>query len=275
MQLNSANRTDTDKEQGAVAQLGERVVRNDEVAGSIPVCSTNSLRERFPKNLPTEWQKLLQAEASEPYFQNLKEFLQTEYQSKEVYPAQENIMAALQAVDFDQVRVVILGQDPYHGEGQAIGLSFAVPNCLRPKPPSLKNIFKEIAQDLSCSINTEKSDLSGWTAQGVFLLNTVLTVRKAEAFSHRNRGWEILTDRIIQHLNSRGQPIVFLLWGAAAQKKKALITNPQHFVLEAAHPSPLSAHNGFFGCKHFSKANEALRACGQMPIDWSRTSHDN
>ncbi len=274
MQLNSANRNVTDKEQGAVAQLGERVVRNDEVAGSIPVCSTNSLRKRFPENLPSGWQKLLQNEANEPYFQKLTDFLRTEYKSKEVYPAQENVMAALQSVDFDEVRVVILGQDPYHGEGQAIGLSFAVPNRLKPKPPSLKNIFKEIAQDLGCSIDTEKSDLSGWTAQGVLLLNTVLTVRKAEAFSHRDRGWEILTDKIIRHLNSRAEPIVFLLWGAAAQKKKTLITNEQHLVLQAAHPSPLSAHNGFMGCKHFSKANAALRSWGQIEIDWSKISHE-
>jgi uracil-DNA glycosylase len=225
--------------------------------------------------LPPGWRKLLQNELNEPYFQKLTDFLRSEYQSKEVYPAQENVMAALQSVDFDEVRVVILGQDPYHGEGQAIGLSFAVPNRLKPKPPSLKNIFKEIAQDLGCSIDTEKSDLSSWTAQGVLLLNTVLTVRKAEAFSHRDRGWEILTDKIIRHLNSRQKPIVFLLWGAAAQKKKTLITNQQHFILEAAHPSPLSAHNGFLGCKHFSKTNAALTSWGQVAIDWSKTSHEN
>lgn len=271
MELNSSKRNVSDNDQGAVAQLGERVVRNDEVAGSIPVCSTTS--NRFPDNLPAGWKGLLSEESKKPYFQNLIEFLKSEHLSgQKVYPPQTNVLAALQAVDFEDVRVVILGQDPYHGDGQAIGLSFAVPNSLKIKPPSLKNIFKEIASDLHCSISSNQSDLSGWTNQGVLLLNTVLTVRRAEAFSHRDKGWEIFTDTIIKHLNNREKPIVFLLWGAAAQKKKSLINNNEHRILEAAHPSPLSAHNGFWGCKHFSRANSILTEWGQSPIDWQRIS---
>jgi len=191
-----------------------------------------------------------------------------------VFPAQDRILAALQAVDYEDVKVVILGQDPYHGDGQAIGLSFAVPNALRVKPPSLKNIFKEIASDLQCSLDIQKSDLSGWTKQGVLLLNSVLTVRRSEAFSHRDHGWEKFTDRVIQLLNDRKSPIVFLLWGAAAQKKKKLLTNSTHFILEAAHPSPLSAHNGFMGCQHFSKTNQFLKSLGKTPIDWKLTSYE-
>jgi uracil-DNA glycosylase len=178
----------------------------------------------------------------------------------------------LREVDFDRVNVVILGQDPYHGPGQAIGLSFAVPNDLRPKPPSLVNISKEIAADLGQSLQGYGSDLSGWVEQGVLLFNTVLTVRAAEAFSHRKQGWETFTDEIIRQLDERDAPMVFLLWGAAAIKKKDLLKSGRHVVLESVHPSPLSAHRGFFGCKHFSKANAALGQFGRPPINWTRTT---
>jgi len=178
-------------------------------------------------------------------------------------------------VDYPDVKVVILGQDPYHGDGQAIGLSFAVPNSLRLKPPSLQNIFKEIASDLGVSMNLSHSDLSGWVSQGVLLLNSVLTVRKDQAFSHRGKGWEIFTDKVISLLNDRLEPIVFLLWGAAAQKKVELISNSQHFILKSAHPSPLSAHNGFFGSRHFSQTNKILQDLNLGAINWSKTSHES
>ena len=255
---------------GAVAQLGERVVRNDEVAGSIPASST---KDRFPENLPPGWKSILGEEATKPYFQALTEFLKREYQSKKIiFPARENILRALRELDYENVKVVILGQDPYHGPHQAIGLSFAVPNSLKIKPPSLINIFKEIQEDTEEKIDMTKSDLSGWAHQGVLLLNTVLTVRAAQAFSHRDQGWEVFTDKIISSLNERKEPIVFLLWGSPAQKKAELITNKSHFILRAPHPSPLSAHRGFFGSKHFSKTNEILKKIGKAPIDWAKTS---
>ncbi len=173
----------------------------------------------------------------------------------------------------DAVRVVILGQDPYHGPGQAIGMSFAVPNALQPKPPSLKNIFKELESDLATRIDPARSDLSGWAAQGVLLLNSVLTVEAGEPLSHRDQGWEKFTDHVMEILNRRERGIVFVLWGAAAQKKKTMIDLSRHVVIESVHPSPLSAHRGFFGSKPFSKANEALTSRLGMPaIDWSRTS---
>jgi uracil-DNA glycosylase len=228
----------------------------------------------FPDNLPPVWRSKLAPEAEKPYFKKLVSFLKTERQSKKpIFPAQNHILRALQELDLDRVRVVILGQDPYHGTGQAIGLSFAVPNELQPKPPSLVNIFKEIADDLKVQL-PEKSDLSGWVEQGVLLLNTVLTVRAHQAFSHREQGWETFTDQILKHLNDREKPCVFLLWGTPARQKKALITESRHIILEAPHPSPLSAYRGFMGCKHFSKANEALQTLGECPIDWTRTCTD-
>ena len=189
-----------------------------------------------------------------------------------VYPARENILRAIQSLDLPDVKVVILGQDPYHGEGQAIGLSFAVPNSLRLKPPSLQNIFKEIRSDLGVAIPEGLSDLSGWVSQGVLLLNSVLTVRADTAFSHREQGWETFTDEIIRALNERETPIILLLWGAAAIKKKALITNPRHSILESPHPSPLSAHRGFLGNRHFSEANAILRKIGREEVRWDRVS---
>jgi len=227
----------------------------------------------FPENLPAGWRKILAPEKDRDYFRKLENFLQSEKKSRAtVYPASENILRALQLLDFEDVRVVVLGQDPYHGMGQAVGLSFAVPNHLKPKPPSLMNIFKEIASDLNVKIDPSQSELTNWVKQGVLLLNTVLTVKAGQAFSHRDKGWEVFTDRIIEELGARKQALVFILWGAAAQKKKALISNKAHYILESVHPSPLSSHRGFFGSKPFSKTNAWLKAHALDPIDWSQTS---
>ncbi|MBS1983459.1 MAG: uracil-DNA glycosylase [Bdellovibrionales bacterium] len=227
----------------------------------------------FPDNLPPGWRALLAPERDKEYFRKLTQFLNAEYKAKrQIFPPRQFILRALQAVDYEQVKVVILGQDPYHGPGQAVGMSFAVPNELQPKPPSLMNIFKEIASDLGVTMDRNGSDLSGWAEQGVLLLNTVLTVRAAQAFSHRDKGWETFTDEIIRKLNDRPQPIIFLLWGSPARKKKELITNRQHLILESAHPSPLSAARGFFGSKPFSKINELLvKKLKAAPIDWAHT----
>jgi len=227
----------------------------------------------FPDNLPPAWKLRLGAEGNKEYFKNLVAFLNTERSKKEkIFPEPQHVLRALQLVDFDNVRVVILGQDPYHGPGQAIGLSFGVPASLKPKPPSLVNIFKEIASDLKESVDPTQSELTGWAEQGVLLLNTVLTVRAGEAFSHREKGWEVFTDKIIGELGLRREPIAFVLWGAAAQKKKPLLRGDTHLILESAHPSPLSAHRGFFGSKPFSKINAWLRDRGESPIEWTRTS---
>ncbi len=227
----------------------------------------------FPENLPQAWRECLAPEKDKAYFQALSVFLKKEYAAgKEIYPARENVLRALQALDLPKVRVVILGQDPYHGAGQAIGLSFAVPNSLTPKPPSLQNIFKEIESDIGISIPKNLSDLSGWVDQGVLLLNSVLTVQANQAFSHRDKGWEVFTDEVIRAIDRNADRVVFLLWGSAAQKKKFLLTSGKHFVLESPHPSPLSAHRGFLGNKHFSKTNEFLVKTGRKPIDWSRVS---
>jgi len=227
---------------------------------------------KTPRGLPILWRERLSQEWDKPYFLQLLSFLEEQRAlDVAVYPAASDVLRALQLLDYDRVRVVILGQDPYHGAGQALGLSFAVPESLRPKPPSLVNIFKEIASDLQVKPDIAKSDLLGWVDQGVLLLNTVLTVRANEAFSHRKQGWEIFTDRIISVLGAREKPLVFVFWGAAAQKKKALLSDRGHLVLESAHPSPLSAHRGFFGSKPFSKANAWLIAQGLEPIDWARS----
>ncbi len=227
----------------------------------------------FPENLPPAWRERLAPEATKDYFKRLARFLNEERRAGgRIFPAKENILRAIQSLDLPDVKVVILGPDPYHGEGQAIGLSFAVPNALRPKPPSLQNIFKEVRDDLGVAIPEGLSDLSGWVSQGVLLLNSVLTVRANQAFSHRDQGWECFTDEIIRTLNEQTKPIVFLLWGAAAQRKKELIANPRHFVLESAHPSPLSAHRGFLGNRHFSQTNAILRKAGRGEIRWERVS---
>ncbi len=229
--------------------------------------------ERFPENLPSVWKSKLKTELKKTYFKKLSQFLNKEYRSKQIiFPKKSNILKAFQLVDFDEVKVVILGQDPYHGNGQAMGLSFAVPNELTPKPPSLKNIFKEIESDLKIQMNAQESDLLGWAEQGVLLLNTVLTVRAHQAFSHREQGWEQFTNEIISHLNKRKDPVIFILWGAAAQKKRDLITEKQHYFLTSPHPSPLSASRGFVGCKHFSKVNAILKKMKKPPIDWTQVS---
>lgn len=233
----------------------------------------NSSSSRFPNNLPSVWREHLSQEGNEEYFKKLVQFLKTEYTGRsKIFPTQENVLRALQNLDYPKVRVVVLGQDPYHGVGQAIGKCFAVPNSLKPKPPSLLNIFKEIESDLGKKVNFENSELSHWVSQGVLLLNTVLTVRESQPLSHREKGWEIFTDKIIRLLNEREAPIIFILWGSPARKKKELITNSQHYVLESAHPSPLSSHRGFFGSRPFSKSNAILKKLGQPPINWEITS---
>lgn len=218
-------------------------------------------------NIGNEWDEQLKGEFDKEYYQKLRGFLAKAYKTRTVYPDMYDIFNALKLTSFSQVSVVIIGQDPYHGEGQAHGLSFSVKKGVEP-PPSLKNIFKEIHQELGIEI-PKHGELTKWAKQGVLLLNAVLTVYSGEANSHKNIGWEIFTDRVIELLNERKEPIVFLLWGANARQKKKLITNPNHKILETVHPSPLSAYNGFFGCGHFSQANEFLKSVGREPIDWS------
>jgi uracil-DNA glycosylase len=222
--------------------------------------------------LPAGWKKALGSTAESQEMRSLDAFLERELRhGKVIYPSQENILRSLCLVDFTQVRVVILGQDPYHGPGQAIGLSFAVPNELKKKPPSLKNIFKEIESDLGVSIDPAASDLKGWVKQGVLLLNTVLTVRDGEPLSHHEQGWECFTRSVLQVLDDRDEPMVFILWGSHAQKLGKQIRNSRHILLECVHPSPLSAYRGFFGSKIFSKTNEALIQIGHSPIRWQET----
>ncbi len=214
------------------------------------------------------WTDLLSDEKQKDYFQQVMAFVDAQrQQGKTVYPPQEKVFAALQLTSFVDVKVVIIGQDPYHGPNQANGLAFSVNPGVR-LPPSLRNIYKEIESDLEFNMPIN-GDLSHWAKQGVLLLNTVLTVEAAQAHSHKDKGWETFTDRIIASLNTAPQHIVYLLWGAHAQKKSALIDETKHTIFKAPHPSPLSAHRGFFGCKHFSKANQALRSHGQAEIDWS------
>lgn len=215
------------------------------------------------------WAARIGDEFSKPYMDDLRAFLKSEYGAgRTVYPAKDRIFRALGLVDFDDVKTVVLGQDPYHGENQAIGLAFAVSRTT-PPPPSLQNIFKEIKSDVGDA--PASTELEGWARQGVLLLNTVLTVRAREPLSHRGKGWETFTDRVIQELNAHERPIVFLLWGSPAQQKAKMITQPHHRILKAVHPSPLSAHRGFFGCKHFSKANDFLVQNGLKPIDWAQS----
>ncbi len=211
------------------------------------------------------WDDILNGEFEKEYYLKIRSFLAKEYKNPayDVYPDMYDIFNALKITDYDSVKAVILGQDPYHGPGQAHGLSFSVKNGIQP-PPSLVNIFKEYHDDLGFPVPLS-GDLTKWAENGVLLLNTVLTVRGGEAASHRGLGWEIFTDRIIELLNKREKPIVFILWGRFARDKKKLITNPNHFILEAAHPSPLSAYNGFFGSRPFSKTNEFL---ADDLVDW-------
>jgi uracil-DNA glycosylase len=212
------------------------------------------------------WKRELTPEFSKPYFVALREFVRTAYTKGETYPTPRNMLRAFDECPFDQVKVVILGQDPYHGPNQANGLCFAV-NEGTPLPPSLQNIFKEIESDLGHPVS-HAGDLSRWARQGVLLLNATLTVSAGLAGSHQGQGWEEFTDAAIAALNERREHVVFLLWGNYAKKKGALIDRTRHLVLEAAHPSPLSAYAGFFGCKHFSAANAYLADHGITPIDW-------
>lgn len=217
-------------------------------------------------NIGNSWDILLKGEFEKEYYLKLRQFLKKEYASYTIYPNMFDIFNALKYTPYEDVKVVILGQDPYHGPNQAHGLCFSVKKGIEP-PPSLKNIFKEIESDLGLKMSGS-GELTEWAKQGVLLLNTVLTVRASQPNSHKGMGWEILTDKIISLLNERNEPIVFLLWGANARSKKKLITNPHHLVLETVHPSPLSAYNGFFGCKHFSKTNEFLKNNYQKQINW-------
>lgn len=211
------------------------------------------------------WDKVLENEFKKDYFKNLGLFVKDEYKNKIVYPEYNDIFNALRYTDYNEVKVVILGQDPYHGEGEAHGLSFSVREGVK-MPPSLINIFKELESDLG--IKRDVSDLTDWAKKGVFLLNSIMTVVKDSPLSHKEKGWEVFTDNIIKYLNERNEPIVFLLWGSYARSKKILITNKRHLILESVHPSPLSAYRGFFGSKPFSKINSFLEKNNIEKIEW-------
>ena len=218
------------------------------------------------KIFKNDWQELLADELQEQYYQELRKFLIDEYSTKKIFPNMYDIFNALHLTSYADTKVVILGQDPYHEPGQAHGLSFSVlPDV--PPPPSLINIFKELRNDLGCFI-PNNGCLKPWAEQGVLLLNAVLTVRAHEANSHRGHGWEMFTDRIIRLLNEHERPLAFILWGNPARRKKNMITNPRHLIIESAHPSPLSADRGFFGSRPFSRVNQFLESIGASPIDW-------
>ena len=217
-----------------------------------------------------KWDIVLKDEFHKEYFKKLGTIVKKEYKTKIVYPKYENIFNALRYTDYDEVKVVILGQDPYHGENEAHGLSFSVLPGVK-RPPSLNNMFKELNDDLG--IVRTQNTLTDWTQQGVMMLNSIMTVVKDKPLSHKGIGWEIFTDTIIQKLNEREDPVIFVLWGGYARSKKALITNRRHFIIEAAHPSPLSAHRGFFGSKPYSKINTILKRLGKEDIYWSGNYH--
>ena len=216
--------------------------------------------------LGNDWDGILADEWEKPYYRQLHSFLKEEYSKTRIYPDMYDIFNALKYTPFADTRAVIIGQDPYHGPGQAHGLCFSVKKGV-PLPPSLVNIYKEITDDLGVAM-PQHGELTGWARQGVLLLNTVLTVRAGQPNSHKDKGWEIFTDRVISELDRKETPVVFLLWGANAEKKARVITNPIHKKLITVHPSPLSAYRGFFGCRHFSKANKILSESGQEPIKW-------
>lgn len=217
-------------------------------------------------NIGNEWDELLKEEFTKEYYLKLREFLKKEYFSCKVYPDMYDIFNALRYTSYSDVKAVIIGQDPYHGAGQAHGLCFSVQRGVA-VPPSLQNIYKEIYSDLGIP-PASHGYLKKWADSGVLMMNAVLTVREGQANSHKGMGWEFFTDRVIELLNEREKPMVFLLWGGNAKQKARLVTNPNHLILQAAHPSPLSAFNGFFGCRHFSKANEFLVSRGIEPVDW-------
>ena len=216
--------------------------------------------------MSSDWQLALKPEFAKPYYKKLYDFINEEYSTRQIFPPGDDIFNAFSFTPLEKVKVVILGQDPYHNVGQAHGLCFSV-NKGVDIPPSLVNIYKELHDDLGCSI-PDHGNLTEWAEQGVLLLNTVLTVRAHEANSHRNMGWEEFTDAAMQVLNKVDRPIVFMLWGSPAQTKGRILNNPNHLVLKAPHPSPLSAYRGFFGCRHFSQCNDFLRAHGVETIDW-------
>lgn len=217
-------------------------------------------------NIGNDWDIILADQWDRVYYQNLRKKLITEYRNYTVYPDMYDIFNALKSVAYEDVKVVILGQDPYHGPGQAHGYAFSVQKGIK-TPPSLQNIYKEMHDDIGTYI-PNNGYLLKWTNQGVLLLNTSLTVRAHQANSHQKIGWEILTDNIIKKLNEREKPVVFILWGRNAQSKERFITNPNHYIIKSTHPSPLSAHRGFFGSRPFSKTNDFLKASGQETIDW-------
>ena len=212
-----------------------------------------------------KWDIILEDEYKKEYFKKLGIFVKNEYKNKTIFPPYENVFDALRFTDYNDVKVVILGQDPYHGLGEAHGLSFSVKENVK-MPPSLQNIFKELYNDLG--IQRTKSDLTDWTKEGVLLLNSIMTVEKDKPLSHKNKGWEIFTDTIISKLNEREEPVIFLLWGNFARSKKELITNKSHKIIESVHPSPLSASRGFFGSKPFSKINKYLNEMNKEEIHW-------
>lgn len=218
-------------------------------------------------HLGNDWDDILASEFESEYYKRIRYWLKKEYAEQTIYPPMEDIFNALRYTPYHAVKAVLLGQDPYHGPGQAHGLCFSVQEGVEP-PPSLRNIFQELESDLGFP-PPQNGTLTKWAEQGVLMLNTTLTVRRGQANSHKNIGWTTFTDAVIRRLNERETPIVFLLWGGNARSKKPLITNPNHLILETVHPSPLSAYGGFFGCRHFSRCNEFLQAHGETPIDWN------
>ncbi len=216
--------------------------------------------------IAADWKALLQEEFDKPYFEELIRFVKEEYATRRIYPRGSNIFRAFDKCPFDRLKVVIIGQDPYHGPNQAHGLCFSVADGV-PHPPSLQNIFKEVAADIGTPIPAS-GNLDRWAEQGVLLLNAVLTVREHEAASHAGRGWERFTDAVVRAISERKQGVVYLLWGSYAQKKGAIADPARNCILKAVHPSPLSAYRGFLGCKHFSKANDYLLSRGETPINW-------
>ncbi|KAM6930757.1 uracil-DNA glycosylase [Xenentodon cancila] len=239
----------------------ERIARN----------KTAALRRlesaQTPPGFGESWRRALSAEFGKSYFKQLMDFASAERKRYTVYPPADHVFTWTQTCDFTDVKVVILGQDPYHGPNQAHGLCFSVKRPV-PPPPSLENMYKELASDVDGFQHPGHGDLTGWAKQGVLLLNAVLTVRAHQANSHKDRGWETFTDAVVQQLSNNLEGLVFMLWGSYAQKKGAAINRNRHHILQAVHPSPLSAHRGFFGCKHFSKANELLKKSGKSPVDW-------
>ncbi len=217
--------------------------------------------------IENDWQPAMQAEFRKPYYKELYEFVKEEYRTHVIYPPSEDIFNALHLTPLSEVKVLILGQDPYHNVHQAHGLSFSVLPDQKEIPPSLQNIYKELADDTGCYI-PNNGFLEKWAKQGVLLLNTVLTVRAHQANSHQGKGWEQFTDAVIRAVNEQDRPVVYMLWGRPAQSKIPMLDNPKHLILKAPHPSPLSAYRGFFGCRHFSQANAFLTEHGLEPVDW-------